>query len=430
MRNRLLFIESNTTGTGMLALEKAQALGCAPLFLTTLPARYQGLEQTGCPILICDTNNPQALKASIDRHVEMAEVCGITTTSEFYLETVATLATTYGLPGNSPLAVARCRDKARTRLRLREADVAQPRFAIVYDPDDVSAGLQTCGLPCVVKPVDDTGSNQVLYCRTREQAQAQVTRILAAQTNVRGQETARAVLLEEFVDAPEYSVETLTWQGQTTCVGVTEKHLTGFPCFVESGHVFPAPLAPENLAELTTTVTGALEALGITHGATHTEVKWTMRGGAIIEVNARLAGGMIPELIRYTTGTDLVAEQLRMATGLPPAAMTPPRGFAAISFLTSQTPGTLQEVRGIEKARAIEGIAHLEVTAVPGVHVAPPRSAYDRLGFVIACGQTYPEVAARLQKAMTTITCVVEPDEAEQKKGRRQGSKRPACARG
>jgi biotin carboxylase len=414
VRNRLLFIESNTTGTGMLALEKARELGFAPMFLTNRPARYQGLEQTGCPTLVCDTNTPEELKATIDTRVLMEDVCGITTTSEFYLETVATLAATYGLVGNSPRAVARCRDKARTRLCLRDADVRQPRFAIISDPADVPNALLACGLPCVVKPVDDTGSHDVRFCQTHAQAHAQAARILAARTNVRGQHTARTVLLEEFLDAPEYSVETLTWQGNTICVGVTEKHLSGFPFFVESGHVFPAPLAKETLAELTTTVTHALQALGISHGATHTEVKLTAQGGAIIEVNARLAGGMIPELIRYTTGRDLVAEHLMMATGQPPAPVTPPHGFAAISFLLSETPGILQKVQGLEQAQAMEGIVHLELTATPGAHVAPPRSAYDRLGFVIACGQTYPEVAARLQKAMTTIRLVIEPEQTDQ----------------
>lgn len=411
MRNQLLFIESNTTGTGMLALTKAHALGFSPLFITSKPARYQGLEQTGCPTLVCETNALESLKRTLDTQVQPEDVCGITTTSEFYLETVALLAAAYGLAGNSPLAVERCRDKARTRLCLREADIGQPRFAVIYDLADIPSGLQVCGLPCVVKPVDDTGSNEVRYCQTRAQVEAQVARILAIQTNVRGQQTAHAVLLEEFLDAPEYSVETLTWQGQTTCVGITEKQLTGFPFFVESGHVFPAPLAPEALAGMTRAVDRALEALGITHGATHTEVKWTTRGCAIIEVNARLAGGMIPELIRHTTGRDLVEEQLMMATGQPPGPAPAPSGYAGIAFLTANAPGILEAIRGGERVQAMEGIVQLELTAARGTCIAPPRSAYDRLGYVIACGQTYPEVTARLQQARETIEFVTRPCE-------------------
>jgi biotin carboxylase len=397
----------------MLALNKARALGFAPLFLTSKPARYQGLEQTGCPTLVCETNSLEALKTTIEMQVRPEEVCGITTTSEFYLETVALLAADYGLAGNSPLAVARCRDKARTRLRLQEAGVAQPRFAIIYDPAEIAAGLKICGLPCVVKPVDDTGSHDVLYCQTHAQVEAQVARILGAQTNVRGQQSAHAVLLEEFVDAPEYSVETLTWQGKTICVGVTEKHLTGFPAFVESGHVFPAPLAPEVRAELTATVVRALEALEISYGPTHTEVKWTARGCAIIEVNARLAGGMIPELIRHTTGRDLVEEQLQMATGQPPAETTLSHGYAGIAFLTAAASGLLEEIRGGERVQAMKGIVHLEVTAACGACVGPPTSSYDRLGYVIACGQTYPEVTSRLQEAMATLEFVIRPCEAD-----------------
>jgi hypothetical protein len=159
-------------------------------------------------------------------------------------------------------------------------------------------------------------------------------------------------------------------------------------------------------------VSCALAALGISHSATHTEVKWTARGGAIIE-------RMIPVLIRYTTGSDLVEEQLKMATGQPPASIMPPCGFAGISFLTSGTPGILHEVRGSDTARAMEGIVHLEPPLAPGAYVAPPSSAYDRLGCVIAYSQTYREVAARQQSAMTTIGFVMRPETAEQEK--RQG---------
>src|SRR5690242_19838528 len=113
MRNRLMFVESNTTGTGMLALSKARTLGFSPLFLTNRPQRYRGLEQTGCPVLVCETNSIETLKKTIETHVEPNTICGVTTTSEFYLETVAQLAEAYTLAGNSPLAVATCRNKAR-----------------------------------------------------------------------------------------------------------------------------------------------------------------------------------------------------------------------------------------------------------------------------------------------------------------------------
>jgi S-sulfo-L-cysteine synthase (3-phospho-L-serine-dependent) len=311
VKNLLLFVESNTTGTGMLALKKAKSWGLLPVFLCNKPERYLGLEETGAQVLVCDTNSLEAVKQTIEANLNVDELCGIATTSEFYLETVAELTSAYGLPGNPADAMRTARNKSKTRLRLAEVGVRQPRFAIVKSEADVAAAIDGVGLPCVVKPADDSGSNDVKLCNTPEEVEAQAKKILAVHTNMRGQQTALTVLVEEYVDAPEYSVEMFTWQGETICVGITEKKLTGFPYFVEAGHIFPAPLSDEVAEEMRSTVRAALQAVGVQNGATHTEVKLTSEGAAIIEINARLAGGMIPELIRYSTGIDMLENQIK-----------------------------------------------------------------------------------------------------------------------
>ncbi len=107
-RRRLVFVESNTTGTGMLALARARDLGLAPVLLTNRPSRYPGIGEADCEIIRCDTNSADAPAAALHAHFAPDEVAGITTTSEFYLEAAASLAESLGLPGNPPAAVGRC----------------------------------------------------------------------------------------------------------------------------------------------------------------------------------------------------------------------------------------------------------------------------------------------------------------------------------
>ena len=418
MPKHLLIIESNTTGTGLLALEKALAAGLSPLFLTNNPRRYQGLELIKSPVLVCDTNSVDALRQTIARHIEAERIFGITTTSEFYLETVARLTSSYGLSGNTPEAMATCRNKAHTRQALVAAKIPQPAFAIVCSLDELQAALAQMRLPCVVKPADDTGSNEVRLCETVDEVKAQAARIFASRTNVRGQQTAQTVLIEEFLDAPEFSVEMFSWQGMTACVGITQKHLTKLPYFVEQRHIFPAALSQQTAEVIQETVRHALEVVGVTHGATHTEVKLTGRGVAIIEINARLAGGMIPELIRYATGIDLVEQQINVAVGNSPDLSSRRTGYAGIQFLLAQQEGRLKGVRGIETIQQeIEGIEQVTVTALPGKRVGPPRSAYDRLGYVIAQADSYGKVVQRLDQALTTLAVLVEPDVSNETDG-------------
>lgn len=409
LKKHLLFIEANTTGTGLLALETAHGLGFNPVFFTHKPQRYPGLVEKDYPVITCDTNSLAALQHAID-HNGLDEASGIMSTSEFYLETVAHLAAHYHLPGNSPEAIARCRNKALTRLALEQAGILQPRFLPVDSlstMDEIGARLP---LPCVVKPADDTGSYMVRLCQTAQEAYEQITLILQMTLNIRGQQCAQTALIEEFIEGPEYSVEMFTWQDRSTCIGVTEKQVGSLPCFVEHRHIFPAPLSSATQKEIVATVTAALRALGITHGATHTEVKLTPKGCVIIEINARLAGGMIPELIRSASGMDILAQHILAACGQPPRLYPTLQQYAGIQFFIAPFAGMLERIDGQEEVRTSVGVVQFALTTSPGRHVSLPASSYDRLGYVIVAAQSYEEVMQRLQAATMKLDLHIVED--------------------
>ncbi|WDO05087.1 ATP-grasp domain-containing protein [Streptomyces murinus] len=409
LRRHLVFVESNTTGTGMLALELArEELDTVPVLLTGDPDRYRGLAATGAEVIRCDTNSDAALRAAVQDRFRREEIAGITTTSDFYVPAAARLARWLGLPGNPPEAVTACRDKSALRALLESAGVRQPRYAVVRDASEVAAAVAGAGLPCVVKPADDSGSVNVLLCADEATATAHAERVLAVTTNVRGMPTARTVLVEEYLDAPEYSVEMFTWDGRAECVGITEKSVTGTPHFVEHRHLFPAPLPAETAQRITETVTAALDAAGIRLGATHTEVKLTAEGPAVIEINPRPAGGMIPELIRLATGVDLLEQQLRTAVGLAPALKPAQDAHAGIQFLLPDADGVLDAVAGTQEAAAVPDVEAVTVTAAPGTVVRRPRSAGDRIGHVIAGHPTPERVTAALDEARRLLRLSVD----------------------
>ncbi|MFF5432878.1 pyridoxal-phosphate dependent enzyme [Streptomyces griseofuscus] len=409
LRRHLVFVESNTTGTGMLALELArEELDTVPVLLTGDPERYRGLAATGAEVIRCDTNSDAVLRAAVQDRFRREEIAGITTTSDFYVPAAARLARWLGLPGNPAEAVTACRDKSALRALLESAGVHQPRYAVVRDASEVAAAVARTGLPCVVKPADDSGSVNVLLCADEATATAHAERVLAVTTNVRGMPTARTVLVEEYLDAPEYSVEMFTWDGRAECVGITEKSVTGTPHFVEHRHLFPAPLPAETAQRITETVTAALDAAGIRLGATHTEVKLTAEGPAVIEINPRPAGGMIPELIRLATGVDLLEQQLRTAVGLAPALKPAQDAHAGIQFLLPDADGVLDAVDGTQEAAAVPDVEAVTVTAAPGTVVRRPRSAGDRIGHVIAGHPTPERVTAALDEARRLLRLSVD----------------------
>ncbi|MCM4083108.1 pyridoxal-phosphate dependent enzyme [Paractinoplanes hotanensis] len=408
-RRYVVFVEANTSGTGVLAMHEAAALGLSPVLLTADAGRYAGLADAPGEVQVCDTGSVDALRATIRARFRGSAPTGITTTSDFYLETVAALARCLHLPGDAIEAVATCRDKTRTRATLTRAGLPQPRYAVVRDPREVNAAVSRVGLPCVVKPATDSGSHGVRLCARTEDAARQATELLAITRNVRGQHVDPVVLVEEYVDGPEWSVETLADDSGIRVVGITEKHVGHAPYFVETGHLFPAPLDTERADLVASAAVRALEAAGLRRGVAHIEIRLAGMTPVVIEINPRPAGGMIPELIRLASGTNLVREQIRASVGLPADPPATAVRSAGVAVLTADRTGRLTAVTGTAEAEQVPGVRAVRVGRAPGSAVSPPRDAYGRLGHVIADGAGPAEVRAALDEAVRRIQVVVEP---------------------
>jgi argininosuccinate lyase len=83
-----------------------------------------------------------------------------------------------------------------------------------------------------------SGSVGVRLCRSRHDAHAHAEDLLRRTVNERGEPEPPDVVIEEYVRGPEFSVEVLCGRA----IGITAKHLSAEPYFVETGHDFPAPL--------------------------------------------------------------------------------------------------------------------------------------------------------------------------------------------
>jgi cysteine synthase A len=402
-RPAFVFVESNTTGTGMLALRIAAEAGYEPVLVTGDSTRYKGLAETGATVVDGDTDDPDALVRAVTKAFEPGCIAGVSTTSEFYLAAAAGLATAVGLPAEGAEAIAGCRDKGRLRETLERAGIGQPRFEVVQDGPSAAAAAERLGTPCVVKPVDDSGSTRVRRCDSAQQAAELAGEITARTTNGRGQPMAGRALVEQYLDAPEYSVEMFGIDGVHHLIGITEKTVTGAPHFVESRHLVPADLPAEAAREMTGTVSAALRATGLGRGPSHTEVKRTATGSAVVEINPRLAGGLIPELYRLATGVDLLAAQVAHAAGTTPLLPDGCTRHAGIQFILPDEPGVLEGVTGLEEARAVPGVERVTVTAAAGTRVAPPTDAYGRIGYVVAVGESRKTVVEALDRAMALV---------------------------
>src|SRR5690625_4132502 len=113
MNDKILFIESNTSGSGMQAIEIAKQLNLDPVLFTNNSQRYLGLENTNCHVIQCDPNNFEEIKSLINKEVNSHNIKGITTTSEFYIGVVSELCEHFGFISNNQMGRASGRERKK-----------------------------------------------------------------------------------------------------------------------------------------------------------------------------------------------------------------------------------------------------------------------------------------------------------------------------
>jgi biotin carboxylase len=366
-------VESNTTGTGRDFAEAVRLHGLRPVLLARSPARYPYAAELGLDTREVDTGCTASVTA-VCRQLTPAGLAGVTSSSEYFMHTAASVAAELGLPGPDAAAVARCRDKATQRQWLTSRDVPVPDFAVCRTPVQAHDAARAMAAPVVVKPVGGSGSEGVLACADPDTAAGWAGQLLA------GNNIGR-VLVEREISGPEYSAEIIDGE----VAGITAKHLGAKPYFVETGHDFPAPVAARVAERLASVARDAVRALGLVTGPAHVELRLDDMGDPyVIEVNPRLAGGLIPRLVRYAAGRDLVGEVVAGLSGRPVRPASAGGRHASIRFLVPPRSGVVREVTGLDLARALPGVVETNCAVTAGTPIRIAHSFADRKGYVIA----------------------------------------------
>jgi biotin carboxylase len=356
-------------------------------------------------VLTSETNDVPALLPYVERMHEVLRFDGVISSCDYYLSTVARVAAHLGLPGPDPEAVERAYRKDLTRGALRAAGVPGPRFALTEGWSATAKEAAELGYPLVVKPVDLCGGMHVRKVADEAELREAFLALEAFPINARNQPRVRSVLLEELLTGPEVSVETVTVDGVTHVIGVTDKSLAGEPWFVESGHMFPADLDAADRDAAVGTAVAAVAALGLDNAVAHTEVKLTADGPRLIEVNPRPAGNRITELVRRVTGIDLPAVYAQLAVGQRPNLNVAGTGVrsAAISFLLPPRSGLVAGIAGVDRLDGAAGV--VDWAAKPAGHRAgEPTSNNTYLGHVVVTDVDGAGARARAEQVIGGLT--------------------------
>jgi len=360
---------------------------------------------------VADPMEQAALSAAGQALAERHPVVGVMTWTEWYLVPVARLARRLGLPTAGPEVMQGCRNKATSRSLFARHAVPSAASTGVRTVKEAVRSAQHIGYPVVLKPASHAASMGVIRVDSPEELPDAYA--FAAQAAGLGVES-NEVLVEEYLDGPEVSVECVTYQGTTTVVAVTRKTVGIPPYFEEIAHAVDAvdPL----LATVAPAAQAALKALGVTDGVSHVELRLVDGRPRLIEVNARLAGDMIGHLVHLATGVDLARAAADIACSRAPDLTRTRSRAAAIRMIYPAHPGTLTArhlTDGFTEQTPWLERAHFQRDVGDQLVLPPDGDLFTaRIGFLITTGPTAAVAQARSQDAYRHLTVQVEPQSA------------------
>jgi biotin carboxylase len=406
---RLLLLLPTSTYRAGDFLQAARELGAEVVVASERRQALAGV--MGHRALTVNCKNPDEAADSIARLAARKPLDAVVAVDDEGVLVAALAGQRLGLAHNPPDAAARSRDKAAMRRALEEAGVPQPEFRMAGPDADVAGLAAEVGLPCVVKPVSLSGSRGVIRADDREAAVVAAKRVRAILADA-GEDPEAPLLVERYIPGDEVAVEGLLRAGTLEPLAVFDKPdpLEG-PYFEETIYVTPSRLPPETLGAIVRMTADAAAALELVEGPIHAELRTDGGRAWVLELAARSIGGLCSRALRFGVGVTLEEVILRHALGLPIDDLRRESAASGVMMIPIPRAGILEEVRGQDRARAVPGIAGLELTIGPGRHVKPLPEGDRYLGFLFARADGPEGVEQALRTAHGHLEIVISAQE-------------------
>ena len=320
----------------------------------------------------------------------------MTLATDMPMRSVAAATALLGLPGITMDAAIKATDKGEMIKAFKAYGVESPWYYIIEKESDLKKYGDFFTYPCIMKPTDNAGSRGVTLLQSSDDLKK------AYDYSVK-QSRGGKVIVEEYLQGHEVSVEIMVVDNVVHVLAVTDKLTTGAPHFVEMGHSQPSLLASQNIERIKDLATRAVQAIGINCGPAHVEIMDTEAGPKMIELGARMGGDCITtHLVPLSTGIDMVKATIDVSLGHYPDIIPKWNRCSAIRFFMTYSSKLLDD-NWLTQIKKTQGIEDIYISKHVSSENEEVRSSLDRFGYVIDSADSIQEAINTLSQIMNDV---------------------------
>lgn len=292
----------------VVAIETAKRLGYYTIlcdFLTDNPGQYSADKF----YLLSTTDKEAILKVAMEEGID-----GIVAyASDPAAPTAAYVAEKLGLHTNPYISTEILCNKDKFRLFLQENGFNTPVSCGYGDIETALNDTEKYNLPVIIKPVDSSGSKGATVLRNWDNLNEALEFAFSFSRSKR-------IIIEEYIEkAHPYLIggDIFIWNGKVIMWGLLNCHRdSAVNSLVPVGKSYPPELSDEALNAVKDTLQAMVDKLDINSGAMNVELVVDKNGKVWpIDVGPRNGGNMIPDLLGYIFGIDVVEMTVKATMG-------------------------------------------------------------------------------------------------------------------
>ncbi len=394
-------------GGGILqipAIKKAKELG---YFTIVTDKNPHALAFSVCDEkIILSSKDIEGHEALAKKLIETKNLVGVYTQGTDVEYTVARAANYVNLPGISVESARKCNNKIEMRQIFHEKNVDKISFFPAKTLEDAHVAVKKIGIPCILKPSDNSGSRGVTIIRSFDEIDNAFHQAIDSCFH------EKTVIIEEFLNGDEYSVDTIIWDGIVYPCGISDRvFLKSQNYAVQSGSITPSLLPEKIQDQMYQLMQKAATSLGITKGAFKGDLILVNDQPRIIEVTARTSGGFDSQYRKpYSFGIDLMKATIDIAVGkkLDFRDIVPRWIKWSKTFSVFPKSGKILKINGIEETKKIPGVKDVFITASINDIIPPFTHSAMRVNMINIVGNTFNELEQIEEKVKNTLSYTIE----------------------
>lgn len=355
-----------------------------------------GLKLADKPIVVNITSEEDMLRVAREEQVDgVIHPC-----SEVSMNVMGRINDELGLSGISRETAIRATNKHLMREAFEKYGAPSPK-SMCFTDVEVAWGAFCTDFTgaCILKPSRNSGSRGIAKIST----DIKMDEFACLFEISKNESRDKSVMLEQFVEGPEFSIEIIVWNGEVNVLTITDKKTTEAPHFVELGHSQPSCRTAEEVETLKAAAVAGVKALGVNNCACHAEAKLMDGKAYLMEIGARLGGDFIStELTHLSTGIDMVAAAINCALGVEPCLEPTEEKHGVCIRYFCPKPGKLVSISNTEVLNDPR-VYLWEIYHKEGDMISEVTSSLCRSGHVIVTEETPQKAIALAEKLITDV---------------------------